>query len=551
VATRRLIAVTRDAGLGTALQELAAEVSIVIVQDLQALTDEMLQHGSTLALLDAAAIEQPLDAVVDSLTSQFPDVRVMIAGQAREQSLLASRIANEAVFRFVHKPASPQRLKLFLEAASREGVRRRGPAIGTGSATPRPPSKLALTLACLAAVSVAAAAAWVFWPQGAAARLNARDLGKVEVMLQQADAAMGAGRFASFDGTSAAELYRDVLQLDAVNEPARAGLEKAVGSAVGAARQALTEGQLDAATNNMEAVRLIAPQHTGLKELVTQVETETRRQLADSKARQAMQERQAQIQAAVTAMQASIRAGTLLEPVTDNAITRFQSAQSLSPGDAAVRSARSELTTALVSAGENALAAGRMADARRHAAAAGRINSSAADLGALLRKIEAAAAPAPATSRPTPASSTPVPEPDAVATAPVTAAPPPADAIEPPVVTQEPELAAPAPPAEPVPVPGEDVIWSRQLKVLRKVELEYPQDAQARGITGWVELEFTVALDGSVKDVKVTAAEPRRTFDAAAIAAQRRARYAPVLRDGQPVEQRGRTRIVFDLKDGR
>ncbi len=257
---RRLIAVTRDATLGHALQELADEISIIIVENLNTLTDEMLQGGSSLALLDAAAVDEPLDEVVDALTAQFPDLRVMVAGQAREQGLLASRIASETVFRFVHKPASPPRLKLFVEAAARATGRRRGTNTGTSSAPPRPPSKLALMLACLAAVSVAAAAAWLFWPKGAAARLNARDLGKVEVMLQQADAAMGAKRFASFDGTSAAELYREVLRLDTENEPARAGFDRALGSAIRAAGTALTEGRLDAATNDMEAVREISPQ---------------------------------------------------------------------------------------------------------------------------------------------------------------------------------------------------------------------------------------------------------------------------------------------------
>ncbi len=114
----RLIAATRDAALGRALQALAEDISIVIVDDVRKLTDEMLRHGSNLALVDAAVVDQPLEGVVDALAAQFPDLRLMVAGQASEQSLLASRLANETVFRFVNKPASPQRLKLFLEAAA-------------------------------------------------------------------------------------------------------------------------------------------------------------------------------------------------------------------------------------------------------------------------------------------------------------------------------------------------------------------------------------------------------------------------------------------------
>src|SRR6478752_2862690 len=112
----------------------------------------------------------------------------------------------------------------------------------------------------------------MFWPKGAAARLNARDLGRVEEMLRQAGTAMNGGRFVAFDGSSAAELYRDVLQIDKVNEPARSGLDKALTSAIGHARQSLTDGKVDAARNDMEAVRVIAPDYAGLKDLVTLID---------------------------------------------------------------------------------------------------------------------------------------------------------------------------------------------------------------------------------------------------------------------------------------
>jgi protein TonB len=64
-------------------------------------------------------------------------------------------------------------------------------------------------------------------------------------------------------------------------------------------------------------------------------------------------------------------------------------------------------------------------------------------------------------------------------------------------------------------------------------------------------MEFTVARDGSVKDIAVVNAEPRRTFDAAAQAALRRYRYQPVVRDGETVEQRARMRMRFTAQDSR
>ncbi len=51
-----------------------------------------------------------------------------------------------------------------------------------------------------------------------------------------------------------------------------------------------------------------------------------------------------------------------------------------------------------------------------------------------------------------------------------------------------------------------------------------------RGITGWVELEFTVLADGSTGDIVVTNSNPRRTFDTAAMTAVGQWRYKPVIR---------------------
>jgi protein TonB len=88
-----------------------------------------------------------------------------------------------------------------------------------------------------------------------------------------------------------------------------------------------------------------------------------------------------------------------------------------------------------------------------------------------------------------------------------------------------------------------------KLKLTRSSAADYPEDARAAQISGWVELEFTVTKEGSVRDVKVTASQPKRTFDSAAVSAVRRSRYEPVLKDGQPVEQRAAIRVRFTLQN--
>ena len=56
----------------------------------------------------------------------------------------------------------------------------------------------------------------------------------------------------------------------------------------------------------------------------------------------------------------------------------------------------------------------------------------------------------------------------------------------------------------------------------------YPPDALRSGTGGEVQLEFTVAVDGSVSAARVVRATPARTFDREALNAVRRWRFEPV-----------------------
>jgi TonB family protein len=71
---------------------------------------------------------------------------------------------------------------------------------------------------------------------------------------------------------------------------------------------------------------------------------------------------------------------------------------------------------------------------------------------------------------------------------------------------------------------------------------EYPAEARARNLRGFVEIEFTVAPAGTVENARVVAAEPRNVFDAAALAAVTRRRYSA---DEQREPQVLRERMEF------
>lgn len=96
---------------------------------------------------------------------------------------------------------------------------------------------------------------------------------------------------------------------------------------------------------------------------------------------------------------------------------------------------------------------------------------------------------------------------------------------------------------------GNTVVSAGALKLTRPISPVYPDDALRAGTEGWVELLFTVGTDGKVTDVEVTNSQPKNAFDRAAINALKRARYEPILVDGQAVPQRARFRISFRLDD--
>jgi TonB family protein len=87
------------------------------------------------------------------------------------------------------------------------------------------------------------------------------------------------------------------------------------------------------------------------------------------------------------------------------------------------------------------------------------------------------------------------------------------------------------------------------LALVKSVQPIYPAKASLSKIQGWVELDFTVAENGTVQDIAVHATSPPGVFEAAAIKALSQWRYKPILRDAKAVAQRARIRIRFALEN--
>lgn len=553
---RQLVTLTNDSALIRALQELSSDnVSVHVVSDMRTLSDELLQHIGAVALIDAQSLDAPIEGAVDAITTQFPDLRLMIAGHSAEQNALARRIANQSVFRFVHKPASPQRLKLFLDAAARpvESPRARAatePAFGDSPSLARintavgGRSPMTLAVVGVAVIAVIAVGAWIALKDGKPAAKPAEAQNSApaaaatgspaaQALIRKGDKAFADGRYVALDGSSAAEFYREALKVEPNNQVARSGFDRSVDYGTRRAEEAVLAGKLNEAAAVSEALRPLTPGSSRLNFLNTQIEKEQARVNADASQRAANDARQGQIRDALSQMTERARRNALLDPPTNSAVSHFREAEAMGPSDPAVRAARETLVAALLTAAEGELNGRKVPAARRLVDAAATLNSSASGLDAMRKRLDEfgeqqAAATAAAAA-----------EAARVAEAATQAAAAPR--------TPTPVVTAPAPAESAVPA----VVMATTLKVLRTENPEFPQRALEQLISGWVEMEFTVARDGSVQDIVVTNSEPKRTFDAAAVAALRRYRYQPVVRNGEVVAQRARLRMRFTAQDGR
>ncbi len=439
---RRVVAFTQDIPLTQSLEALTdTGVDVELADSADGFAEALLLHPGCVGLLDAAALGSSLGALIDVLGQQFPDTRFLVAGNSADQAQLATRIASQRVFRFVHKPASAQRLKLFVDAASGTtqtvevlslpGALSRGESTGGIGRKP-------LLMAVAAALALVLAVGGVRLlqrpsspvPAAASPRATTSPSG-VDVWVQRADQAFALSRFIAQDGSSAAELYARALAIAADDSRARSGLSRSIDYGLRDIETALTAGKLDEAAAGLAALQGLAPRNTRVEFLLSRL-----------------------------ARERSFTASEAAHPVA-------------SP-----------------------LAVPDVLPAPSPAAAA---------------------APAPTAASPL------IPAPTLAS-----------------ISAPSPEATSPV-----LPLIAADSVSASTLTVLRRVDPAFPPRALEKGLSGWVDLAFTVALDGSVGDVQVRAAEPLGVFDAAATRAIQRWRFAPVQKEGKPVTQRAVLRLRF------
>jgi protein TonB len=420
-----LIALTQDPRFFATLKKVTDPVHAVRVAgseiDLAAVL--MSQHAAV-AVLDSAALATPIEKLTARLHAQFPDLVLIVAGTADEQGLLAAQITDGSVHRFLHKPLSEQRVRLFVEAAWRryeEGGRRAAPAAAPSPRRSRLPLIIAIVLA------LAAPAVWFATRSGtesaapapvatASHAPSAADDAALEELLARADKALAAGALTAPANANAADLYREALRYSARDPRAVNGLEQVIDHLVTDAEAQLQEHHLDVAQQLADQARAINADHPRVTFLAAQIGAQ-RERLVLGKAQRAAasgdvgaalavlddasrgghrstlvdeareQLAQKQIDARVADFiargRAALASGALIEPAEQNARFYLQSAQALAPSDPNLQQARQELAARLVTESRQAATAGNPELADNWANAAADLGADPADVAAL------------------------------------------------------------------------------------------------------------------------------------------------------------------------
>jgi TonB family protein len=530
---------------------------------------------------------------------------LVVAGSRETETLLANLISAGTVYRFIHKPMSPGRAKLFAEAAVRKYVeqRKRVPAAASGASAGAGNQRLLKVAA--AALLVAGIAVWALYhrmsvhdvpPRAAAVDNSAPE----SSLVARADAALAANRLAAPNDDNALDLYLQALARDPADAAARTGLAEVQERLWTKAENALLEERLDEAATAIDTARK-AGVDGGRIALLTARLAKSRERLRTATARSRAPDdtrpetsadggRRAEL---LGLAETRIKEGHLIDSENDSARFYIREALRIDPASNAVQAARQSLAAALLAGARADLErhdfehASRLLDAADGIGSAANVESARQLLGAARRQAETdkwdqllktgrerlqqdrLVEPAADSAKyylMTLRGANPghaglasalqdlglhlvvnarhaldLKQYDAAHNWLAEATAVGYSSAESGAVSRELEGAVDQRTFL------ANVVAANELELVKSVKPVYPTKAEMNQTEGWVELDFTVMESGEVRDIAVHAANPPGVFDSAAIHALSQWRYKPVLKDAKPAAQRSRIRIRFTL----
>jgi TonB family protein len=414
-------------------------------------------------ILDVQALNEAATEFVGQIKRQFPDLVVVAAGTRDAETSLAGLISSGMIYRFIHKPMSPGRARLFADAAVRryEEQRRRAAAAPSVKRPSRPNRGLKI-YAAVGVLGVIAVATWAF----------------------HRNAPAGAG----LPESSGASQADGASQAAAIETARKSGVENG--------RIAFLTAQLAKSREQKKSAQARPEVRPEVRREAKAADSPVAAPLPSAAAANSEpSQSQADMQASAELLKNAgerLQQDRLIEPANDSAKYYLLALRGLDPGNAGLPAAMQDLGTRLTDKARRALALEQYDAARSWLEEAGAVGFSSADSDSLRRGLDAASARRQFLS---------------------------------------------------------NVVASGSLELIKSTKPVYPAKAELNRVTGWVELNFTVAEDGAVKDIAVHASSNPGVFDAAAVGALSQWRYKPVQRDAKAVAQRARIRIRFALAD--
>jgi TonB family protein len=560
-----------------------------------------------IVVLDVQALHDSARVFVEQIKRQFPDLVLVAAGHRDDETSLAGSISAGLVYRFIHKPMSPARAKLFAEAAIRKYEHQRRRAAET------PPRKNTAPLtpawligAAIAALLVVGAIAWLAHRNSGdeTAQPGLSELAKPGAVespiLARAAAALAANHLTEPAGDNALELYLQLQARNPADANARIGLAEVHERLLARAENALLEERLDEAAAAIEAARNAGVESGRIAFLTAQL-AKSREQ---SKPAQAQIQQQNPLRTApkpeedhvtpllTLAAQRSAE-GHLLEPDRDSARYYVLEALQVDPQNAAALDAKRALAAKLldearsaidrrdfaraqvVVGGTDGIAVAANVEALQNLLAAARKQVDVDARGQLLksanerllqdRLIEPAndnakyfyltlkqlepGNPALASVLQDLGTRLTSKARRALILGQIDAAKSWFDEVTS-IGFSSAEVSSVQHDLDAALAQHKfltTLIPASQLTLLKSVQPNYPMKAVNGKIEGWVDVEFTVAETGKVTDASVRAASNPGVFDDAAVKAVAQWRYKPVLRDARPTPVRSEIRVRFTL----
>src|SRR3954466_2556592 len=115
-----IAAITQDRALiGLLRSVIDPSNDLILVTSEAELTPHLNSRRVSAALLDSMFIAGDLASMAERMRETWPDLVLVVVGTAEEQSKVAGQITSGVVYRFLHRPVSSPRVRLFVEAALR------------------------------------------------------------------------------------------------------------------------------------------------------------------------------------------------------------------------------------------------------------------------------------------------------------------------------------------------------------------------------------------------------------------------------------------------